>query len=107
MLGQETVLWFSFRGSYAEPVQKTITPGQEQELFLCLLKKVSPCGWWTSLGSEGHEITSETLVRQSGPLVMYAKWIPEVYTVSFEVVRASDSSHEGCPIQSDYHGTPI
>ncbi len=86
LLGQETVLWFSLLGGrMAEPVQKTITPGSRTGTLPFPIKEgFSFAGWWTSLGSEGHEITSETLVRQSGPLVMYAKWIPEVYTVSFE-----------------------
>ncbi len=39
-------------------------------------------GWWTGTGGSGSQFTSATTVDSS--LVVYAKWIPDIYTVIFD-----------------------
>ncbi|GEM_PF-627866 len=41
-------------------------------------------GWWTGIEGTGTQITAESLVSISDDIILYAKWTPNTYTVTFD-----------------------
>jgi len=46
-------------------------------------------GWWTGANGTGAEITFETTVTITAEQTLYAKWVPGVYTVTFDAQGGS------------------
>jgi uncharacterized repeat protein (TIGR02543 family) len=48
-------------------------------------------GWWTESGGAGSEITAATLLTNPSNHTLYAKWLPNSYTVTFDANGGSVS----------------
>jgi uncharacterized repeat protein (TIGR02543 family) len=51
-------------------------------------------GWWTGVGGAGSVVEASTIVETTEDHILYARWIPESYTISFEAAGGTVDSPE-------------
>ncbi len=75
-LGANTIVWYSLDGGEMScSNQETVATGTKLGILPIPTKPgYIFAGWWTNLGPDGIELTSNTMTISSDPLVLYAKW---------------------------------
>ena len=91
------VATFDAEGGTATPASKNIKFNANYgSLPAAMRSGYAFAGWWTDVGGTGTQVTETTLVTEASNHALHAKWIANMYTVTFdpeggEVIPASKS----------------
>ncbi len=109
------VATFDAEGGTATPASKNIKFNANYgSLPAAMRSGYAFAGWWTDVGGTGTQVTETTLVTEASNHALHAKWIANMYTVTFdpeggEVIPASKSVTYGLvygplpiPVRAEY-----
>ncbi len=72
-------------GTTPAPGSKTVTYDSPYGPLATTMKTgFTFAGWWTGTEGTGNQITAESLVAIIDNIILYAKWTPNTYTVTFD-----------------------
>jgi uncharacterized repeat protein (TIGR02543 family) len=82
-------------GSEPDPASMVVTFGEAYGALATTSRSgYSFDGWWTEAGGAGTEVTDATLVSTASVHTLYAKWVANDYTLSFDAQGGSATPTE-------------
>ena len=85
-----TVTFDANGGAAPDPASRTVVFGNPYGTLATTTRTGHTFdGWWTGAGGTGTQVTPDTLVANAADHTLYAKWIANTYTVTFDAEGGS------------------